>query len=70
MVVYRLVRCLGSPRSILEIYFQDFAAISHLKPVISDLASHVDLLSSGITWRINLLVTWSSQCTCSSMGLS
>lgn len=45
MFMYYLVWCLESPRSI----FQDFTAISPLKPYISELASHVNLLSSGIT---------------------
>lgn len=30
-------------------FFQDLAGISHLKPVISELANHVNVLGSGIT---------------------
>lgn len=54
----------------MEICFQDLAGISHLKPVISQLANHVNVLSSDITWKVNLLVRWSSECTCSGKGLS
>lgn len=49
MIVWHLVCCLESPRSILKLLFKDLEEISLLKPVISQPASHVGLLSSGLT---------------------
>lgn len=49
MIVWHLVCCLESPRSILKLLFKDLEEVSHVKPVISQPASHVGLLSSGLT---------------------